>query len=155
MKSLTEFVNENTSPKRFVDVIAFNHDFDFLVLRRANYLKNFRGLWGVVGGSIEKNESAQEAAYRELREETGIKKSQIEEMWKFTEINHENGNVTEVWVADLKESFKPDSIKISGEHAQYKWIYKLDQIGKGKWMPDLTEILEKFIKERINSFYGC
>ena len=32
----------------------------------------FRGLWSLPGGSIEPGESAREAAFRELKEETGI-----------------------------------------------------------------------------------
>jgi len=39
------------------------------------YLGKF---WFTVGGQIEKNESEQEAAYREIYEETGIEKNQVE-----------------------------------------------------------------------------
>ncbi|MGD9604671.1 MAG: NUDIX hydrolase [Bacilli bacterium] len=37
----------------------------------------YKGLYNLVGGKIEKNESSEEAAYRELFEETGITKSDI------------------------------------------------------------------------------
>jgi 8-oxo-dGTP diphosphatase len=41
-----------------------------LLVRRAR--APFRGLWSLPGGNIEPGESAREAAFRELKEETGI-----------------------------------------------------------------------------------
>lgn len=139
MKSLSQFIAESQN-KRFVDVIVINKNNELLVLRRANYMKNFRGMWGVVGGSIENNEDSKEAAIRELYEETKIEKSDILDIQRSEDIDHENGNITEVWVVKVDDP----EIKISREHAQFKWISNLDVI-KGKWMPDIREVLEKFI----------
>ena len=150
MKTIAELFEENTSEKNhFVDVIAWKENFGFLVLRRANYMKNFRGMWGVVGGSIENKETVEDAAYRELKEETGINKNQVDKLWEFAEIKHQNGNNTEVWVANLKDNFDTDSVKISGEHSQYKWITEIDQLSKGTWMPNLKEVLIDFTKEKM------
>lgn len=142
MKTLSEFISESTPTRRYVDVVVRNSNNQILVLRRANYLKNFGGKWGVVGGSIEKDEASEEAAYRELYEETGIEKSQINSSQKFTTIKFDNDSTTEVWVVNLKDNYNNNSIKISKEHAQYKWISDLDEI-KGKWMEDIKEVLEK------------
>ena len=151
MKSLSQFILENvefskiplteSQNKRFVDAIVINKDNELLILRRANYMKNFRGMWGVVGGSIENNEDSKEAAIRELYEETKIEKSDIKDIQRSEDIDHGNGNITEVWVVKVDDP----EIKISKEHAQYKWISDLSVI-KGKWMPDIKEVLEKIIE---------
>jgi 8-oxo-dGTP pyrophosphatase MutT (NUDIX family) len=43
-----------------------------LITRRAAGLRNHSGQWALPGGSREPSESAQDAALRELREETGV-----------------------------------------------------------------------------------
>ena len=43
-----------------------------LLTRRAAGLRNHSGQWALPGGSREPGESAEEAALRELREETGV-----------------------------------------------------------------------------------
>lgn len=54
-----------------VDVVAYDQATDSLLLiRRANY--PYAGHFALPGGFIEPNETTEEAARRELREETGI-----------------------------------------------------------------------------------
>ncbi|SHO51376.1 NUDIX hydrolase [Anaerocolumna xylanovorans] len=49
----------------------------------------YKGLYNLVGGKIEKNENGYEAAYRELKEETGIDRFniQLNHMMDFTYYN--------------------------------------------------------------------
>lgn len=49
----------------------------------------YKGLYNLVGGKIEENENGYEAAYRELKEETGIGQSaiQLNHMMDFTYYN--------------------------------------------------------------------
>lgn len=49
----------------------------------------YKGLYNLVGGKIEENENGYEAAYRELKEETGIDQSdiQLNHMMDFTYYN--------------------------------------------------------------------
>ena len=39
--------------REFVDVILEDPDGKILILRRANYMKNFRTCWGVIGGAVD------------------------------------------------------------------------------------------------------
>ena len=64
----------------------------------------YRGLYNLVGGKIETGEDGFCAAYRELREETGIEREQTElfHMMDFT--YYKQLNYVEVYVGILKEN---------------------------------------------------
>jgi len=55
-----------------VCVLARQDEFCLLITRRAANLRNHPGQWALPGGSRDPGESPQEAARRELREETGL-----------------------------------------------------------------------------------
>lgn len=57
-------------------IVVFNETADRMLMckRRKN---PYKGLSNFVGGKIEKNESGQDAAYRELEEETSITRNDI------------------------------------------------------------------------------
>lgn len=57
-------------------IVVFNKEKDkSLFCIRAN--EPFKGMYNFVGGKIEAGENFEEAAYRELYEETGISRDQI------------------------------------------------------------------------------
>ncbi len=57
-------------------IVVFNKSLDKVLLCKRKK-QPYLGLYNFVGGKIEKGENSQKAAYRELFEETGIKKEQI------------------------------------------------------------------------------
>lgn len=114
MKSLIRYIKEDTQ-KKFTDIIVVC-DGELLLLRRANYMKTFRGKWCLPGGHIDKGEESKDAIIRELKEETGIIINNCK-LWKTWE--YSNGDMSDIYEIYLKE--KPE-VKISREHAQYKWI---------------------------------
>lgn len=63
----------------------------------------YKGLYNLVGGKIEEDEDGFEAAYRELREETGIEsdKIQLNHMMDFTYYNQ--NCYVEVYVGKISE----------------------------------------------------
>ena len=82
MKSIRQFIIESQENKKiYSNMILLNHNEDkVLILRRANYMKKFRGMCGFPGGLVEsKDKNAKSAAIRELKEETGIELSWNEE----------------------------------------------------------------------------
>lgn len=57
-------------------IAVFNKERDKMLMCKR--LKNpYLGLYNMVGGKIERNEDSEDAAYRELYEETGITREQI------------------------------------------------------------------------------
>lgn len=139
MISLKQYLNENNQILKFVDILITNGP-EILLLRRANYLKNFRGKWCLPGGHIDKNENPITTIKRELYEETKIKLDEDPEFCGT--YMYSNGDMSNIYKYEIKD--KPD-IKISSEHAQYKWIY-IDDLPKykEKFAGEGFEIIEKY-----------
>lgn len=144
MISLEDYImiNEDVM-KHYVDAIMIFEN-NVLILRRANYMKNFGGYWGFVGGSIDKKDNnSKEAIIREIKEETGIDLTENEKnkMRSIDTIKHDNGSDTEYWVVNLEA--KPN-IKISREHSKYEWINKEMLSSKSyKLIPGILDLIEK------------
>ena len=72
--------------KRFNLIVVFNKDLTkALFCIRAK--EPYKGLYNFVGGKVEENEPNDEAAYRELFEETGISSNDIE-LDHFMDLNY-------------------------------------------------------------------
>ena len=149
MKNLYDFIKESLTSKKYVDGLLINDKNQLLILRRANYMKNFGGKWGVVGGSIEKNESSKDAIIREIKEETGYKLTWNEEheMKFLTSKVHQNGASTDYWL--IKLEIDPE-INISREHSKYEWLDINNITEDRKWLPDLYEVLLMLKQPKIN-----
>ncbi len=66
------------------DVVIFNlaeQDLKVLLVRRAH--PPFEGQWAIPGGFVEANESIDDAARRELEEETGVRDVYLEQLYTF------------------------------------------------------------------------
>jgi 8-oxo-dGTP pyrophosphatase MutT (NUDIX family) len=150
MKHITDWINENKGEiKHYVDGILVSDDEKILILRRANYMKNFGGQWGFVGGSVDKKDkNNKEAIIREIEEETKIKLTfnEQQKMKAIDKQEHENnGSVvsdTEYWLIKLESN--PD-VKISREHSKYEWIDADTFKNKTfKFMPDVFHYIQKY-----------
>lgn len=155
MKHITDWINENKGEiKHYVDGILVSEDEKILILRRANYMKNFGGQWGFVGGSVDKKDkNNKEAIIREIEEETKIKLTfnEQQKMKAIDKQEHENnGSVvsdTEYWLIKLESN--PD-VKISREHSKYEWIDADTFKNKTfKFMPDVFHYIQKYFNEDL------
>ena len=146
MKHITDWINENKDEiKHYVDGILISEDERILLLRRANYMKNFGGQWGFVGGSVDKKDkNNKEAIIREVKEETGLELTfnEQQKMKVIDKQEHENNSDTEYWLIKLETT--PD-IKISREHSKYEWIDADTFKSKTfKFMPDVFHYIQKY-----------
>ena len=88
-------------------------------MRRAKTLK---GTWCQVAGSIEKGETAWQAAAREVREETGIT---LQTIWsgdiceQFYEPEKERIALMPVFVGYVEDWVK---VRLNDEHDAFKWV---------------------------------
>lgn len=97
-------------------IMVYRHDGEKLLLCKR--IKDpYNGLYNLVGGKIEKGEDGYEAAYRELKEETGIDSSKIRlsHMMDFTYYNQDC--YVEVYVGQLSEE-----IELSEETHPLHWL---------------------------------
>ena len=143
MKNILNYIFESIE-KKYVNIIVVSPENEILILRRANYMKKFKGLWGFPGGSIDaKDKDSKSAVIRELKEETGIELSWNEEykyLKKFETIKNNDGSISEYFIVKLET--KP-TIKISREHSKYDW-FDIKNKTNYKWMPDIFQIIQKY-----------
>ena len=145
MKSLQKTIYESIEQKRYSNIILLNPEENkVLILRRANYMKNFKGMYGFPGGSIDyKDKNGKDAAIRELEEETGIKLSWNEEhnCKKYDEIKNKDNSISEYYITTLESDV---DIKLSREHSAYEWFNEQSKKSH-KWMPDVFQIIQKVL----------
>lgn len=82
--------NERKCPAITVDVVIFTaigNDLKMLLIRRS--LPPFRDCWALPGGFVRMEESLEEAAKRELMEETGVKNVYLEQLYTFGDLKRD------------------------------------------------------------------
>ena len=78
----------------------------------------YKGLYNLVGGKIEPGESSPDAAWRELREETGIDRDDFDLLRLMDFVYHqEDACRVEVWAGTLKRDITPH-----GDENELKWL---------------------------------
>jgi len=93
---------------------------EFLLLKRAES-ESYPGIWQMVTGSIDSNETAVETALREINEETSLT---LDKFWVVPNVNSfysaEDDEIclVPVFIALVDDSLQ---VKISSEHSEYKW----------------------------------
>jgi 8-oxo-dGTP diphosphatase len=81
---------EHPRPALTVDCVVFGldeGDLKVLLIQRA--LEPFRGRWALPGGFVRMNESIEQAALRELREETGLTDVYLEQLYTFGDLDRD------------------------------------------------------------------
>ena len=77
-------------PALTVDCVVFGFDEgDLKVLLIRRDADPFRGKWALPGGFVKMDESLEEAARRELREETGIERLYLEQLFTFGDVDRD------------------------------------------------------------------
>ena len=84
------FTYEYARPALTVDCVVFGLDeneLQVLLIRRG--LEPFAGTWALPGGFVHLDETLEDAARRELEEETGLRKLFLEQLYTFGEIERD------------------------------------------------------------------
>ena len=103
-------------------IVVFNSDFD-KVLFCIRAKEPYKGLYNFVGGKVEENETDDEAAYRELYEETGISNQDIE-LDHFMDLNYfKYGNNIQVYYGILKHE-----VSLVEEKNKLEWLTINDEL---------------------------
>ena len=147
MIQLTKYILESIN-KRYANMIVISPDNEILILRRSNYMKKFKSLWGFPGGSVEnKDKDNKAAAIRELKEETSIELTFNEEAGckLFDSITNKDNSISEYYIVKLEAKHE---VKISNEHSKYEWYHyekKDDRVYR--LMPNIFELIQRYYQE--------
>ncbi len=99
-------------PSVTTDIIIFtikDNELKILLVKRAQ--EPFKNKWAIPGGFVREHESIEQAAQRELKEETGVKADYLEQLYTFGDVNRDpRGRVITISYFAL---IKSDKIKLS------------------------------------------
>lgn len=133
---------EYPRPALTADVVLFSDDMkEVLLIQRSN--EPYRGCWAFPGGFLEMDETLEQCARRELREETGIEIGTLHEIGTFSTVNRDpRGRViTAAYCATVgKDTVKPMA---NDDAANAKW-FSVENPPELAF--DHEEILEKALK---------
>jgi len=113
-----------------VDNVVFQFDgtnLNLLLIRRGN--EPFKGDWAFPGGFLEETETLEEAAKRELKEETGITSKYFTEVGTFSDLNRDPRGRT-ISVAFASVARKADCQATAGDDAKEARWFRIHEMPK-------------------------
>lgn len=167
------FVYEYARPSVTVDCVVFGLDDDGLkILLIQRDAPPFEGGWALPGGFVEMEESLDQAALRELQEETGVHELFLEQLYTFGEVNRDPRTrvITVAYYAlvNLKDHkleaatdaraaawFELDDLPtLAFDHAEILQMAQERLQGKVRYQPIGFELLpEKFSLRQLQRMY--
>ena len=128
-------------------IVVFNENLD-KVLFCIRAKEPYKGLYNFVGGKVEKGENNDEAAYRELLEETGISRKDIK-LDHFMDLNYfKYGNNLQVYYGILK-----NDVTLVEEKNKLEWIEINDEKFAGNYnIPHIIRQIKVYLKNEIGIY---
>ncbi len=128
--------------------LLLNEEGKLLILKRSEKVRTYKGQWGGVAGYVEENEKPFDTAIKEIKEEVGLRKNDINlvkqygpvEFTDFYEGDYYDWKIY-VFVFIIKKNSK---INIDWEHIEKKWISP-SEIGEYNTVPFLKDIVYKVL----------
>jgi len=123
-------------------VIRPNHgEFEILMARRSenNYMG---GTWQLISGGLEPEETAWQAALRELREETAMVPTafyRLSTLTSFYRPDNDTLNTAPMFCAIVAED---ETVTINAEHTAFAWVNVNDANAKLMWPSDREALAE-------------
>lgn len=110
-------------PSVTVDVVVFtlqDHELHVLLVKRKHW--PYEGHWALPGGFINMNESIEQAARRELEEETGVRDIYLEQLYTFGEPRRDpRTRVISIAYIALVSADK-QTLRVSDESIDVRWF---------------------------------
>ena len=141
-------------PEVTVDIIVYNNDLkndvQILLLKRTS--STGLGKWCLPGGYIDYGESQIEAAIRELKEETGIIKENLDLVLTSIAPKFESPWRLKT-VFSTKFNMISDNIELSSEHSDFIWI-KYNKLDRYEIFADHKDIINRWYQQYKNGFHN-
>ncbi len=120
--------------------VIIRKDGKVLALRRSKDASSFQGFWNFPGGGIEKGETPEEAAAREVKEESGLDVNPD----KLKSLGDYEFPYLHIYYFEAK-SFSGE-VEINHESTEFKWI-KPKEMLEMIFLPMPTDLLGKVINK--------
>ena len=129
-----------------ISVFVVSSDKKILLLK-TNHEKYNESYLSIINGSVDDGESFEDAANREVLEETGLKLKKLYfSGYSCTyEYPKDNLRTKKVFIGLVKDN----SVRLSDEHEDYKWVDLKEFKTQFSW-PDPEEELNKILKKISN-----
>ncbi len=128
--------------------LLLNDEGKLLILKRSKKVKTYKGQWGGVAGYVEENEKPYDTALKEIKEEVGLEKKDVNLVKRYGPVNFTDfyeGKSYDwqiyVFVFIIKKNSK---INIDWEHIEKRWILP-SEIGEYNTVPLLKDIVQKIL----------
>jgi 8-oxo-dGTP diphosphatase len=124
-------------------IIKKSKDQQFVLLIERKH-PPFEGMWALPGGFLDMDETLEEAALRELQEETGITGVELKQFHTFSNINRDprHRTITTVFIGFTDDTV---SIEAGDDAAKAQW-FALDNIPPLAF--DHAEVMKLFLEEK-------
>lgn len=118
---MNTFTYKYPRPVVTVDIIVFRNDMcEVLLIRRKN--EPFKGKWALPGGFMDMNETLEEAAIRELQEETGLKGIELKQLHTFSAVDRDPRHRTISVAFYGRLSDNNQSVKAGSDASEAAWF---------------------------------
>ena len=133
----------NVTLKKIVTSVI-NSKGKILILKRSGDVGTYKGRWACVSGYIEKGETPDETALREISEELNLERDDMEFVRKGKVLYTRDKEIMWAIHPFLFQTKKPE-IKLDWEHDLYKWIFP-EEVENYETVPKLKEAIESVFK---------
>jgi 8-oxo-dGTP pyrophosphatase MutT (NUDIX family) len=132
-----------------VTCIIMNEKGEILILKRSDKVRTYKGYWSGVAGYIEPGEEPIETAFKEISEEIGLEKSDVEFIKTASPVEfvdtYENINYNWKIFPFLFKTRKKGKLNIDWEHIEYRWVNPL-KVGKFGTVPYFEKVVSSLLK---------
>lgn len=117
-----------------------------LLVKRSDTLRLYPGYWNGISGFLDDKKSLEEKVQEELREELGIKKSQIVSIKLGKIFDQEAPKYKKTWIVHpVLVTVSTDAVTLDWEAREYQWLLPRE-VWRLKLLPGFEQVLQSFFK---------
>jgi ADP-ribose pyrophosphatase YjhB (NUDIX family) len=118
------------------------HKGKILLIKRSASMRLYPGYWNSVGGFLDDNKSLKEKVEEELREELGIRKSQVTSMRFGQVFDQDEPKYKKTWIVHpVCATVKTNKVVLDWEGEEYRWV-TLKEAKRLKLLPGFRLVLK-------------
>jgi len=149
---------EAAEPLSIAVGVVINQEDQILLMQRKR--GDYVGLWALPGGKIESNEHLDQAAVREMKEETNLSTEFKQHLAVVSEHLLADGELDKhflLHICQLRPKSEGEELQLEAkEGKQLRWhsLSDLDEIGD-KIVPSDVQIIDKIVRGSEKGYYRC